>query len=183
MKRLIAFVFLLLCISLPAAAEIDLSGMSFAELCDLEEQIQEAKKKIALELASEYAAELEEAVPVALDVAVDSVRIDRNSAGTTLVFVVFKNKSSTLSIDRIDFNVRCYDAYGDVIKKYGRNEILPCFYDGSVLNPSAKSHSDHRWTLYGTDGTKEVDIAIAKYHATDGTTIIVPDDQLEWIHF
>ena len=183
MKRLLVLLVLFCCLSSCSVAEIDLSGMSFAELCDLEDQIQEAKKKIARELASEYAASLEEAAPVVLDVSISSVKIDDNSIGSPEIYVVLKNDSSTLTIDRIDFRIKCFDAYGDLIKLYNRYTYSSCFYDDSLLKPGSKTPASHRWTIYDGDGTKSVKVAIEKYHATDGTVVTVPEDHLEWIEF
>ena len=37
--------------------------------------------------------------------------------------------------------------------------------------------------LDGWDGIKSVEIAITKYHLTDGTTVSIPEDQRKWEKF
>ena len=149
---------------------------------DFEERIKEAKERIALDLVDLYAAEREAEEPIVLDVSVASVKIGENSIGSPEIHVVLKNNSSTLTIDRVDFRIKCYDAYGDLIKLYNRYTYSACFYDGT-LKPGYKSPDNHRWTIYDGDGTRSVRVAIEKYHATDGTTVSISEDQLEWIEF
>lgn len=185
MKRTALMLIVILCMMFCGAAageSIDISNLSFYDLCILEERVKEAKEKIMFDLVDQYAAERESSEPVVLDVSIDSIKIGENSIGTPEVYVVLKNCSADLTIDRVDFLVKCYDAYGDLIKPYGRYTYTSCFYDDKI-KPGYKSPSHWRWTLYDCDGTDSVNIAIEKYHATDGTTVSVPDDQLAWVEF
>lgn len=117
---------------------------------------------------------------VRLDVEIASVRIGKDSIGNPEVFVVFKNTSKNETIDRIDFSVRCYDAYGAEIKPYGFYDWTDNFYDDKELRPGRTTSSDWRWTIYGVEGTKSVKIAISKYHTTSGKTVEVPTESLVW---
>lgn len=164
----------------PPRWDIDLSDWSFYELTKLQEKIDlviDDALSVALSTLPDVSP-----IPNHLDVSISSVKIGENSIGSPEIHVVLKNESSTLTIDRVDFRIKCYDAYGDLIKLYNRYTYSACFYDGT-LKPGYKSPENHRWTIYDGDGTRTVQVAIEKYHATDGTTVSVPEDQLEWIEF
>jgi len=109
--------------------------------------------------------------PQKLDITISSVKIGKDSIGTPQVHIVFKNTSPSKSIDRIDFAVRCFDAYGTELLPYGFYRWTDCFYDDKELRPGKTTPTDWRWTIYGVDGTKSVRIAITKYHTTDGKTV------------
>lgn len=118
--------------------------------------------------------------PAHLEVEIASVRIGEDTIGNPEIYVVFKNTSKTETIDRIDFSVRCYDAYGAEIKPYGFYDWTDNFYDDKELRPGRTTSSDWRWTIYGVEGTKSVKIAISKYHTTSGKTVEVPAESLVW---
>lgn len=118
--------------------------------------------------------------PVHLEVEIASVRIGEDTIGNPEIYVVFKNTSKTETIDRIDFSVRCYDAYGAEIKPYGFYDWTDNFYDDKELRPGKTTSSDWRWTIYGVEGTKSVKIAITKYHTTSGKAVEAPTDTLVW---
>ena len=119
---------------------------------------------------------------VSVPIMIASARIGRNMAGVPEINVVFRNNSK-FSLDRIDFVVRCYDAYGDIIKGYDRYSETLCYYQEGILYPGKATPTNHQWTLYGFDGAKKIEIAIVKYHFTTGETVIVPEDQWKWHTF
>ncbi len=106
----------------------------------------------------------------------------KSSSVVPELFIIFQNNSST-PVDRIDFDVKCYDAYGVTIKSYGYYDWSSCFYDATTIKKGQKTRSDYRWYMTGYDGIKEVEIAVTRYHKTDGTVIKIPDDQLDWKRF
>lgn len=118
--------------------------------------------------------------PMKLDVSIFTVEGKRNSIGNTELYVRFKNRHASKTIDRIDFSVKCYDAYGAHIRGYGLYDYTDCYYDDAKLPSGKTTPSNHYWTLYGFDGTRKVEIAITKYHFTDGTTVTVPPERQEW---
>lgn len=118
--------------------------------------------------------------PMKLDVSVYSISGDRNSIGTTEIYVQFWNNHASKSIDRIDFIVKCYDTYGSLIKGNGVYDNAACYYDDTTLKPGKATSNNIRWTLYGFDGTKKIEIAINKYHFVSGETVEVPDHLLSW---
>ena len=122
-------------------------------------------------------------MPVTVNIEIASVSFGKDSIGTPQVYVTFKNTSNSESIDRIDFAIKCYDAYGTEIKPYGFYSRTDNFFDEQIIHPGKRTPSDWRWTIYGVDGMKSIDIAILKYHTTNGRTITVPEDQLNWIRY
>lgn len=117
--------------------------------------------------------------PRPLKVSIYSVDIRRNSIGAPTVYVSFMNDGA-VSVDRIDFAVECYDAYGQKVKGYDYYDYTTCFFDSKVIKPNQHSSLDYYWTLNGFDGTKSVRIAITKYHCTDGTTYTIPESEWKW---
>ena len=120
--------------------------------------------------------------PVQIDVAVHSVKIRKNSIGVPKLEIVFINNGK-VSIDRFDFDVYCYDAYGNLVKGYDVYDYTECFYDETVIKPGQKSKSNWFWELYGFEGAKSFRIAITKFHTTDGKTVNVPEAQRVWVTY
>lgn len=110
-------------------------------------------------------------------VRIASARVERNSYGVPELYIRFSN-DGVKQIDRIDFRVKCYDAYGDRILDYAEG-----FYEATVLRPWQTSSPDSYWTLYGFSGTRSVEIAVFRYHCTDGTSLRIPDEELCWVKF
>ena len=112
-------------------------------------------------------------LPDPQDLEVKITRLTSNSIGTPEIYVQFKNVSDK-AIDRIDFVVYTYDAYGDKIKPYDYYDCTGCYYDDSVLQPGGSTPSDWCWTLYDCEGVKKVRVAIEKYHFKNGKTVSIP---------
>lgn len=121
-------------------------------------------------------------IPVNVHVSIASVSLKKNSIGVPELYVCFKN-NDTSDIDRIDFSVKCYDAYGKQIKGYGYYDINECFYDDVIIKSNKTSSKDIYWIFYGFDGTASVEIAITKYHTTSGRSVEVPESQYKWIKY
>ena len=117
--------------------------------------------------------------PVIMDVSIYSVRLGENSIGKPEIYARFTNTSTSETIDRVDFYIECYDAYGDLIKSYNHYDMIDCFYDERI-NPGKTSSSDHYWTIFGCEGVKTIKIAIHRYHTTKGKTVSLSDSQLMW---
>ena len=115
------------------------------------------------------------------DITVTKAKLDRNSAGTTEAYITLHN-NGRVTVDRIDFYVKCFDAYGNHIKGYDTYDVSSCFYD-ELLRAGASTSSDIYWTLYGFTGTKRIEVAIISYHTQSGITVEIPEDQLVWKSF
>lgn len=106
---------------------------------------------------------------------ISSIQLTTNSIGTPRAYIRIMN-TSRKTIDRVDFTVYCYDAYGRQIKGYNYYTHQANWYDGYIY-PGEESPSNHYWDLYGFDGTRTVLVTITKYHCTDGTTVDIPVSQ------
>ncbi len=115
------------------------------------------------------------------EITVKSARLERNSAGTDLAYISLRN-NSRYPVDRVDFYVKCFDAYNNQIKGYGIYDVSSCFYD-EVIQAYSYVDSDIYWGLYGFTGTKWIEVAIISYHFCNGETVIIPEDQLQWKSF
>lgn len=122
--------------------------------------------------------------PAALEmkVAVYSVNVGKNSIGSPDIEVRFINNESS-SVDRIDFAIRGYDAYGKIVKGYGVYDYTTCFYDNKPIAKGKISESGWSWTLYGFDGIKTIEIAIISYHMTSGKSVEANENQYVWVPY
>ena len=108
------------------------------------------------------------------NIVVTNATLTRNSAGTDEAYITLKNKLK-VSVDRVDFYVKCYDAYGNLIKGYNHYDVSSCFYD-EIIKPGESTDKDIYWGLYGFTGTKSIEVAIVSYHTITGETIEIPAD-------
>jgi len=118
--------------------------------------------------------------PMKLSVVVNSLSLGSNSIGTPRMFLSFKNNETSASVDRVDFRIECFDAYGNTIRQYGHQQYINGFFDSVTIKAGKASSKDYYWDLYGLEGTKSIRIAITKYHTTAGKTVEVPDELLSW---
>ena len=108
-----------------------------------------------------------------------SITLSRNTIGPFAYIQIANNLS--VAVDRVDFTVYCYDAYGRQIKGYDYYTHDDDWYDGLIL-PGGKSPSDHYWSLYGYDGVRTIVVTITKYHTADGRTVSIPKDRQQSWH-
>lgn len=109
---------------------------------------------------------------------IKSIRLEENSIGVPEVYITFKNTGDKNVI--FDFNVECYDAYGEVIKGYGSYDLYSGTYD-TPLAPGKTTPSDWHWTLNGFDLTKSVKVSIHKYKMGNEQSVEIPYDELVWV--
>lgn len=120
-------------------------------------------------------------IPFIPDVVVDSVKLGSTYSGTPEAYVRLVNNGSD-TVDRVDFYIRAYDAYGSLIKGYNKYEYFSCFYDGT-LKRGGKTPSDWHWTMSGWAGVSKVSVCVYKYHYKGGGTVTVPNDKWYWQTF
>lgn len=123
-----------------------------------------------------------EAKKVVSEVLPISARIVVNEYGTPELYASFKNESSSVIVDRVDFAIRCYNAYGDEIQQYGIYSNIEAYYEGNISKGSS-SDSTTYWRLSGMDGARTVEIAVIKYHKTNGDIVEIPESDRDWIKF
>ena len=119
--------------------------------------------------------------PVTSNVIVYSAHVEKDTYGRYQISVRFKNNES-VGVDQIDFRVKCYDAYGDLIKAYNYYDEVELSFDNTIKR-GAISESDWYWRLSGYSNVKSIEIAVIKYHTTSGRTVTIPEDYFVWKKF
>lgn len=107
-------------------------------------------------------------------------KVKTNSAGTPEVDIVFTNTGKQ-DIAAFDFYVKCYDAYGEIVKGYSRYDYYAGTYQEKTLKAGKATPSNWYWSLYGFDNTKTIEVAITKYKPTKGEVVEISEAQLKWI--
>lgn len=116
--------------------------------------------------------------PAPISVQVRSLK--NNSAGTPELTMQFTNTGEK-EIVALDFYVRCYDAYGEVVKGYGRYDVYSGTYQDASILPRKSSPSNWYWALYGFDTVKSVKVAIVKYKLAGEDAVEIPEAELIWV--
>lgn len=112
-------------------------------------------------------------------VSIEVVRLRNNSAGTPELTMRFTNTGDK-EIIALDFYVMCYDAYGEVVKGYGRYSAYNGTYQDSPIKPGKSSPSDWYWPLYGFDNAKSVKVAVSKYKLAGEDAVEIPEKDWVW---
>jgi len=120
-------------------------------------------------------------VPFLPDVTVESVSTTVTRAGALEVYARLGNRG-TDTVDRVDFYVSCYNAYGELMKFQGTYPFVGCNYTEDI-KPGKKIPSDWHWTIPGMSGAKKVGILIYKYHLKSGQTVEIPEADQVWQMF
>lgn len=102
-----------------------------------------------------------------------------NSAGTPELTLQFTNTGEK-EIVALDFYVTCYDAYGEIVKGYGRYDVYAGTYQDSPIMPGKSSPYDWYWPMYGFDNTKSVKVAVIKYKLAEEEAVVIPESEYVW---
>ena len=125
------------------------------------------------------AAATNEAVePAPIDISITGLKF--NSAGTPELYLRFTNTGDK-DVIAFDFYVRCYNAYGDQIKGYGRYDVFHGT-DQDTLYAGRTSEANVYWNLFGFDNVKSVSVAIVKYKIVGEDTVEIPESEYVWIN-
>lgn len=95
-----------------------------------------------------------------------------------------KNASPSYTIDAFDVIVRAYNRYGDQLGWYSSTlERTPGFtvQDCNVQPGKAYSSGSQYWDLSGYNNAVKIDVAVTRYHTSDGKTIVIQDSDLTWV--
>ena len=107
-------------------------------------------------------------------------KIEINSAGTPEAHIQFTNTGDK-TIIALEFNVKCYDAFGDIIKGYGRYDVYGGTYQDQTISPGKTTPSNWYWDMFGFSNTKTIEVAISKYKLEGEEAVEIPYDQQIWI--
>ena len=116
-----------------------------------------------------------EPAPIAISIR----ELKDNSAGTPELYLQFTNESDR-DLVAFDFYVRCYDAYGEIVKGYNRYDVFSGIYD-ERLKAGTTSPKSYYYSLFGFDLAKKVEVAICRYMIDGEDAVDIPDDQLAWV--
>ena len=104
-----------------------------------------------------------------------SIDLVNDAMGFPCAYIQILNQTK-VAIDRVDFTIACYDAYGRKMKGFGMYKQDKLWYDYIIL-PGDKSPANVFWYLYGFAGVRTMTVTITKYHTTDGRTVNIPKSQ------
>ena len=157
-------------------------GITLADLGFSDYQIDSSRKsdiKSGAWVKDESASAKVEAEVAPAPITVYIKKIDINSAGTPELYLQFENTGNS-KIIALDFYVRCFDAYGDTVKGYGRYDVYQGTHQEGIA-AGGKSAGDMYWGLFGFENTQSVEVAIMKYKVDGQPTVEIPAAQLVWV--
>ena len=109
------------------------------------------------------------------DLYVSSITLKKGALGYYEAYIRIKNNLK-VAVDRVDFTIYCYDAYGDQLYQYDYYAYMNCCYAG-VISAGGQSPSNYYWGLNGFEGVYKIVVTIWKYHTVDGRTVEIPESQ------
>jgi hypothetical protein len=92
--------------------------------------------------------------------------------GLPKLYLDFKNNTN-YDIDRFDIYINCFDAYGESVDSIPYNYYY-------IKKLEKKSENSEYWQLY-SNGTSIVQFGIYKYKTSDGRTVEIPKNEIEWL--
>ena len=114
---------------------------------------------------------------------IKGVRIGWNSIGVPEVAVSVKNYSKTETIKAFTFVVRCYDAYGTLLKAHGYGDTDQYFIwqSGKIKPGGSWTDWDSYCTLYGLETAYTIEVWLNDMITTNNRVIDVPySDRIVW---
>jgi hypothetical protein len=112
-------------------------------------------------------------------IAISIKELKYNRAGTPELYLQFTNESDK-DLVAFDFYVRCYDAYGEIVKGYNRYDVFSGIYD-EVLKAGTTSPNGYYYDLFGFDLAKNVEVAVTRYKIDGENAVDIPENQLVWV--
>lgn len=108
-------------------------------------------------------------------------KLATNSIGTPTIEPVFKNTGSK-AVEAFDFYVRCYDAYGEIVKQYNNTyNVFAATYQANTIQPGGETQREWQWTMYGFDTVKRAEIAVIRYKLAGELAVTIPESQFVWM--
>ena len=95
-----------------------------------------------------------------------------------------QNNSKDCTIDAFNLTVRAYNRYDEQLAWYGRLEALEYgFTEQACKITSAKKYTmgSYYFDLFGWDTATRIEVAVSRYHTTDGKTVDIPKEKLVWM--
>lgn len=116
-------------------------------------------------------------IPFRPDVKVASVRTGQSYSGSLQLYVQLENVGKS-TIDRVDFHVQCWNAYGELMT-YKGSKYVDCYYS-SDIKAGKKMPSDWHYDFSGLNGATKFAICIYRYHYKNGETVDIDLSDQTW---
>lgn len=116
-------------------------------------------------------------IPFRSDIKVASVRTGSTYSGALQLYIQLENVGNS-TIDRVDFHVQCWNAYGELMTYQG-SKYMDCYYN-SDLKSGKKMPSDWYYDLSGYNGATKFAICVYRYHYKNGETVDIDVSDQTW---
>ena len=118
-------------------------------------------------------------IPFRSDIQVASVRTGKSYTGALQLYIQLENIGNS-TIDRVDFHVKGWNAYGELVKYRGSNsEYVDCYYT-SEIKAGKKMPSDWHYDFSALDGATKFAICVYRYHYKNGETVDISLSDQVW---
>jgi hypothetical protein len=121
--------------------------------------------------------------PTVQELAITKVRV-YECYGYMRLQISAKNTSKDKTIDAFDIVARAYDTYGEKLPWYSYSlDYTNTFTEQPCKIKPKKSYKmgNTYWDLFGWDTAAKVEVAVSRYHTTDGDTVAVPESEYVWV--
>lgn len=119
----------------------------------------------------------EKEIPFRSDIKVASVRTGKTYSGALQLYIQLENIGNT-TIDRVDFHVKSWNTYGELIK-YKGSEYVDCYYT-SEIKAGKKMPSDWYYNFSGLNDATKFAICVYRYHYKNGETVDIDLEDQVW---
>lgn len=101
----------------------------------------------------------------------------RERSNTKVFSIDMKNCSEDDTIDAFTVKHRVYDTYGDLLSE----GVAEWWKELSLKPGKSFSMGSYYWYLFGEQTASRIDVAVMKYHTTDGKTVAIDEEDYVWV--
>lgn len=109
----------------------------------------------------------------------------RDHYNTKVFSVKLKNHSTAVTVDAFTLAHRCFDTYGTLLTSAILNpdgiEYAEWWKELSLKPGKTFSMGSYFWYLFDTQTCSKIEVAVSKYHTTEGETITIPPEEYQWV--
>lgn len=117
-------------------------------------------------------------IPANAVIEITSVSL-RDYYNTKVFSLKLKNHSKDITIDAFTVTFRCFDGYGETLTK--TNQSAEWWKELTLKPGKSFSMGSYFWYLFTEQTCAKIDVAISKYHTTDGQTIEIDESDYIWV--
>lgn len=123
-------------------------------------------------------------VPDYASLQITSVKL-RDYYNTKVFSLNLKNNSTTDTIDAFTVAHRCYDSYDNLltVSLWGGDgvEYDEWWKELSLKPKKTFSMGSYFWYLFSYQTCSHIEVAVSKFHTTDGRTVVIDPDDYQWV--